>query len=695
MGPAVRGRIAHGVEGPACRLCSSTRRGRLRLLAGALVTFLALWCAGSAMDVQTFGGIPESQAGPGNQPFAGAQAPLAKKSGQLTHVSRLPQATLEDSRRVIVDPEDTLLKGTSAEQHGPAGPIPFSRVNDPVNLSGMGDESPSFTPRLDRRGPSATATDAQLEVTRSFTKAGRTLPGAELRANLFDDRVSVTAASVNGSDLLSQGRIAVSDDLESAANWRQELDLKAHALRSDWASIDFRGRFARGRVPGNVRELGSVDGSLTTQNYQGSLHLGEVAQWTDRSEGEAGVDLSLFADRLHLASTYSSSKSGTDTALGIVRSDSLFGSPDTTRADPFSASPDTTMADMFLASPDTTMREYSHRLDAKIWQGRRIDFSVYGVFSDFNTDDQGQVSFLRHSTTESKMWEVGSKLSRGPVEFTLSQRSAANTLESTLYDGSNLYAQGTDVRGPLRRLIDESTDPTTKGKVRLDLGSVIGGGEAGTRNLMPSAAWLEVSQSQRSPAGGNVSMASDPSSAGLDRQQDRYGAGFDWQRGLADASIDVWRTVNYTLEPANETADRDDLSTDISYNLYNDVWGASVYLYAARGENRQKDNNSLETELGGGASFSLYFDKIPDFTLSLDLDRYILDQYDNASRGVSDYLGSYVALDFSKYLPTGESNYKPILKFVYKAKVTLYADSETEPPTDLNHAFAVWSGLRW
>jgi hypothetical protein len=494
------------------------------------------------------------------------------------------------------------------------------------------------------------------------------LSGVMLHDRLLDDRVSLSAASVSGSDLISSAGFMGVDELSSARNVRQEIDLKLDAIRSRAANLDLHARYAQGRVPGEGTQLGGLKNSLQSR-YTTGMSFRTVSRWTEISQSDLEAKLSLFSNRLRLSSTYSSSAVGSEKQIG-------FG-----EYDPYA----------FSASPDEHRSRHDHRINAALWRGDLVDLSAYGSFGGYTTlatpsDESFETLDGGGSSSATQTWMIGGKASLGPFQLNLSHRSAAYEYESRRYFGFDTYTLDDTRRNHFQRLRTGGTLPGTEGKVELDLASILESESrtAALGGLLPTATWFQLSRRQKIPDGRRVASV-----------KDGAGFGLDWVGDFSNASVGIWRDVDDNLELGEETADTEDWSADFNYDFFDDFWGVSLFLYASHNAYKEIDAGTLQTDIGGGVSLSLYHDDLPDVEVGMDFDYYISDEYDYEYRGVSETVGSFISFDFSKYLPIEGRNYKPLLKFAYKAEATRYSDSEIAQRPELNHAIGAWSGMRW
>ena len=240
------------------------------------------------------------------------------------------------------------------------------------------------------------------------------------------------------------------------------------------------------------------------------------------------------------------------------------------------------------------------------------------------------------------------------------------------------------------RSIDTTSDPenpgigTTRrlihsGDLSLDLERYRGLGVTG---LIPSMVTI----------GGSMGDLTSGSLGASDRELG-LGVGLGWDGDASSTTIDVWRDFTDSRAAGLESADNEYWTVDLGQDFYGDTWDFSLYVSYSQSDYLEIGAGSLERDISGGASFSLYQDKLPDFTLSFDLGGYQMSEVDYASVDTSMMFG--FSLDFSKFLPAGEDDFVPYLTLNYYAEQLNSKDSDTGSTSQWGHAAMVKLGTQF
>jgi hypothetical protein len=476
---------------------------------------------------------------------------------------------------------------------------------------------------------------------------------------LFGDRVRLNFSAAGAGEFLEE--ILNSDGViptgfsEGSAYWRRGGGLEVDVLRSGPVTLKLDGRFHDSRTP----DTGG----------RGGLNIGGVTGRAEQSFQDFGIDLGLFGDRL----TYSG-------GLAFSRSDGVFESEDDEEEEE-------------ATGPQKGGAQW-HRFDAKVLDGGPVDLSLYGLYGVADTGfsfmgDAGEAGLQDGGETG----EFG-----GTMNFGWGGLSFKHKVHAGL-DSETEELSGTIGVGLLELSLTRSTDTSYdeenpgawmsrrqvhSGDLSFDLDEYRGLGEEGfdATRLVPATVTFGASL-------GNVEAAS----GGPSDLEQGFGFGLGWEWDNASTSIDVWRDFYDSQAVGFESADNKAWSVELEQDFYGDNWDLSFYLSLSQDEYLEVAAGSLERDIMGGVSFSLRTDDLPDLSLSFDVGGYDLSEEDYASMDHEFELRS--SLDFSKFLPRTDGDFKPYLKFNYYARQLISEDSDTGSTSHWGHAGTVILGLRF
>jgi hypothetical protein len=123
---------------------------------------------------------------------------------------------------------------------------------------------------------------------------------------------------------------------------------------------------------------------------------------------------------------------------------------------------------------------------------------------------------------------------------------------------------------------------------------------------------------------------------------------------------------------------------DLEYGIYRKQWDLYAGLGVQRNRSDQADDAWLESSFGGYLSFSVRPEILPDFTTTLNLNRYEAD-YSTLAEGLrTDTWGFQTVLDFSKYL--GPARFRPHFRTYYRADWSKTGNGFADPDVVFDHA---------
>jgi hypothetical protein len=465
----------------------------------------------------------------------------------------------------------------------------------------------------------ATLLAALLAVAPFGTAGAVTLTVDDLRlASLLDEMVAAEGAA---APLLS-----------TRDHWRERFASDLEIDDPDGVRVALEGNFVDLRERETTQQL-PIDPAALLRRKSGSL-------------GDAGVDVALFDDRLRVESRYGWSLRGDEAVFADVsrwRLDNGFGSHG--------------------ALSSERREAFSHAMEASFLRSNHLELAAFGTYqradSGFSTSGlDGGGGF----GDEGRSFEYGGRFRAGPVEATVSRKTARQWIDRERED-----------LGPTRDTLEVSATLSLYG-FREHSRDVLG---TTTAQLIPDAVWASFSGGTVEPQGdGSVSDAIRTTSFGASWSADTWSVG-----------VDYWRSVYDSRRPGAEDADWEGEGLYLNYGYYRERWG--IYATGGLGRYSNLAQASRTDDLAVDASLTLQLtpEALPKLTTGVSYGRYDTDYVAWSGEASTRGLSFTTSLDFARYLPESlRSRGTPRLELGYRYTAVDTGDSFAGSQSTGEHA---------
>jgi hypothetical protein len=347
------------------------------------------------------------------------------------------------------------------------------------------------------------------------------------------------------------------------------------------------------------------------------LGVATLNDWEQNTVAVNRIRLGLFDDRVRLTTRYGRSRHDGDNSYLA----SLEGAgPERDR-------------DGFLGRNAATGQAFSQRLDVSLWRSGRARLGAFESYRRVDPRFEWKEAAKEDpfGTSDRRAVEAGGTIGMGMLELTLSRISEEAKIDDFRVDDRPSQRS-------YRAVLTASRDVPAPPDLPLS-------------RFLPDAAWISVMR-------GDVDHGDSPGGAAT--RDLSFGA--SWNGETSSAMLSFW-------ESSYKSAALDlywfGSGADLEYGIYRKPWDLYAGLGVQRNRSDQADDTWLESSIGGYLSFSVRPEMLPDFTTTLNLNRYEAD-YSTLAEGLrTDTWGFQTVLDFSKYL--GPARFGPHFRTYYRA----------------------------